>query len=76
MSCVQIRIFARKSAIAAEQGDYALNKTGAILKFFEEYYNISYPLTKSGEYSTMGSRPREEDQQHHPSSTGAFVSSC
>lgn len=49
MSCVQIRIFARKSAIAANQGDYALNKTGAILKFFEEYYNISYPLQKSGE---------------------------
>nr|XP_057931223.1 aminopeptidase Ey-like isoform X2 [Doryrhamphus excisus]XP_057931224.1 aminopeptidase Ey-like isoform X2 [Doryrhamphus excisus]XP_057931225.1 aminopeptidase Ey-like isoform X2 [Doryrhamphus excisus]XP_057931226.1 aminopeptidase Ey-like isoform X2 [Doryrhamphus excisus]XP_057931227.1 aminopeptidase Ey-like isoform X2 [Doryrhamphus excisus] len=44
---VQIRIFARKSAIAAGQGEYALNKTGPILKFFEEYYNSSYPLPKS-----------------------------
>ncbi|XP_033823587.1 aminopeptidase N-like [Periophthalmus magnuspinnatus] len=44
---VLIRIFARKSAIAAGQGDYALNKTGPILKFFEEYYNSSYPLPKS-----------------------------
>lgn len=48
---VQIRIFARKSAIAAQQGDYALNKTGLILQFFEDYYNISYPLPKSGESS-------------------------
>uniref|UniRef100_A0A674N8C3 Aminopeptidase n=1 Tax=Takifugu rubripes TaxID=31033 RepID=A0A674N8C3_TAKRU len=44
---VLIRIFARKSAIAANQGEYALNKTGLILQFFEDYYNISYPLLKS-----------------------------
>ncbi|XP_033491056.2 aminopeptidase N-like [Epinephelus lanceolatus] len=44
---VLIRIFARKSAINAGQGEYALNKTGPILKFFEEYYNYSYPLPKS-----------------------------
>uniref|UniRef100_A0A3P8S2Y0 Aminopeptidase n=1 Tax=Amphiprion percula TaxID=161767 RepID=A0A3P8S2Y0_AMPPE len=44
---VLIRIFARKPAIAAGQGDYALNKTGPMLKFFEEYYNYSYPLPKS-----------------------------
>ncbi|XP_054632557.1 alanyl (membrane) aminopeptidase b, tandem duplicate 1 [Dunckerocampus dactyliophorus] len=44
---VEIRIFARKSAIAAGQGAYALNKTGPILKFFEQYYNSSYPLPKS-----------------------------
>lgn len=49
VSCVQIRIFARKSAIAANQGEYALNQTGLILQFFEDYYNISYPLPKSGE---------------------------
>lgn len=35
--------------MAANQGDYALNKTGLILQFFEDYYNISYPLPKSGE---------------------------
>ncbi|KAF7646922.1 hypothetical protein LDENG_00180550 [Lucifuga dentata] len=44
---VLIRIFARKSAIAAGQGEYALNITGPILKFFEKYYNSSYPLPKS-----------------------------
>ncbi|XP_068578982.1 aminopeptidase N-like [Cebidichthys violaceus] len=44
---VLIRIFARKPAIAAGQGEYALNKTGPILKFFEKYYNSSYPLPKS-----------------------------
>ncbi|XP_037111087.1 alanyl (membrane) aminopeptidase b [Syngnathus acus] len=44
---VTIRIFARKSAIDAGQGAYALNKTGPILKFFERYYNSTYPLPKS-----------------------------
>uniref|UniRef100_A0A8B9KX58 Aminopeptidase n=1 Tax=Astyanax mexicanus TaxID=7994 RepID=A0A8B9KX58_ASTMX len=42
-----IRIFARKEAIAANQGEYALNITGPILKFFESYYNATYPLPKS-----------------------------
>ncbi|XP_061825773.2 aminopeptidase N-like [Nerophis lumbriciformis] len=44
---VKIRIFARKPAIEAGQGEYALSKTGPILKFFEKYYNSSYPLPKS-----------------------------
>ncbi|XP_073328901.1 aminopeptidase N-like [Pagrus major] len=44
---VSIRIFARKPAIAAGQGDYALNITGPILKFFENYYSSKYPLPKS-----------------------------
>ncbi|XP_075998652.1 aminopeptidase N-like [Genypterus blacodes] len=44
---VMIRIYARKSAIDAGQGEYALNITGPILKFFEKYYNSSYPLPKS-----------------------------
>ncbi|CAL8357825.1 unnamed protein product [Lota lota] len=44
---VLVRIFARKEAIAAKQGEYALNVTGPILKFFEKYYNSSYPLPKS-----------------------------
>lgn len=29
-------------------GDYALEKAGPILAFFEDYYNSSYPLSKSG----------------------------
>ncbi|XP_075887548.1 aminopeptidase Ey-like [Nelusetta ayraudi] len=44
---VLIRIWARKKAIAEGQGDYALEKTGPILDFFENYYNSSYPLKKS-----------------------------
>lgn len=44
---VLIRIWARQKAIFEGQGDYALNKTGPILSFFENYYNISYPLNKS-----------------------------
>ncbi|XP_012673803.1 alanyl (membrane) aminopeptidase b [Clupea harengus] len=44
---VSIRIFARRKAIEAGQGEYALNVTGPILRFFETYYNASYPLPKS-----------------------------
>lgn len=47
--CVQIRIWARRAAIDQGQGDYALSVTGPILNFFQLYYNISYPLSKSGE---------------------------
>lgn len=47
--CFQIRIWARKTAIDQGQGNYALNVTGAILDFYKLYYNISYPLNKSGE---------------------------
>ncbi|MGH0164818.1 UNVERIFIED_CONTAM: hypothetical protein FKN15_047879 [Acipenser sinensis] len=44
---VLIRIWARQKAIAQGQGDYALNVTGPILKYFESYYNTAYPLPKS-----------------------------
>uniref|UniRef100_A0A8C2EZL0 Aminopeptidase n=1 Tax=Cyprinus carpio TaxID=7962 RepID=A0A8C2EZL0_CYPCA len=44
---LQIRIFARQEAINAGQGEYALSVTGTILKFFEDYYNVPYPLPKS-----------------------------
>ncbi|XP_069029800.1 aminopeptidase Ey-like [Embiotoca jacksoni] len=44
---VLIRIWARRKAIEEGQGNYALNKTGPILAFFEDYYNSSYPLSKS-----------------------------
>ncbi|KAM9817545.1 aminopeptidase Ey-like [Neosynchiropus ocellatus] len=44
---VLIRIWARKRAIEEGQGDYALEKTGPILAFFEKYYDSPYPLTKS-----------------------------
>ncbi|XP_030623171.1 aminopeptidase N isoform X1 [Chanos chanos] len=42
-----IRIWARKKAISDGHGDYALNLTGPILTFFENYYNVPYPLSKS-----------------------------
>ncbi|XP_061578144.1 aminopeptidase N-like [Cololabis saira] len=42
-----IRIWARRRAIQEGQGNYALNVTGPVLDFFQSYYNISYPLTKS-----------------------------
>ncbi|XP_008283094.1 aminopeptidase N-like [Stegastes partitus] len=44
---VLIRIWARRKAIEEGQGDYALEKTGPILSFFENYYNSPYPLSKS-----------------------------
>ncbi|KAG7242611.1 hypothetical protein INR49_020324 [Caranx melampygus] len=44
---VLIRIWARRKAIEEGQGNYALEKTGPILAFFEKYYNSPYPLTKS-----------------------------
>lgn len=45
---LQVRIWARRKAIEDRQGDYALNVTGRILQFYEQYYNAKYPLPKSG----------------------------
>ncbi|KAM4619142.1 aminopeptidase N-like, partial [Polymixia lowei] len=44
---ILIRIWARRKAIEEGHGSYALNLTGPILEFFQQYYNISYPLVKS-----------------------------
>ncbi|XP_070695568.1 aminopeptidase N-like [Pempheris klunzingeri] len=44
---VLIRIWARRKAIEEGQGNYALEKTGPILAFFEDYYKSPYPLDKS-----------------------------
>uniref|UniRef100_A0AAZ3R2H9 Aminopeptidase n=1 Tax=Oncorhynchus tshawytscha TaxID=74940 RepID=A0AAZ3R2H9_ONCTS len=44
---VLVRIWARRKAIAEGHGNYALNVTGPMLKFFQRYYNASYPLSKS-----------------------------
>ncbi|XP_077084022.1 aminopeptidase N isoform X3 [Siphateles boraxobius] len=44
---VLIRIWGRREAIENGHGDYALNVTFPILKHFENYYNIKYPLPKS-----------------------------
>ncbi|XP_068881923.1 aminopeptidase N [Aphelocoma coerulescens] len=42
-----IRIWGRPEAINEGQGNYALNVTGSILRFFEGHYNTAYPLPKS-----------------------------
>ncbi|CAH7340748.1 aminopeptidase N [Phodopus roborovskii] len=44
---VQIRIWARPSAIDEGHGAYALKVTGPILNFFAQHYNTAYPLEKS-----------------------------
>ncbi|KAM4619186.1 alanyl (membrane) aminopeptidase-like b [Polymixia lowei] len=38
------RIYARREAIEAGHADYAANITGKILKFYEDYFDIKYPL--------------------------------
>uniref|UniRef100_A0A672T0K2 Aminopeptidase n=1 Tax=Sinocyclocheilus grahami TaxID=75366 RepID=A0A672T0K2_SINGR len=43
----EIRIWGRREAIESCQGDYALNVTFPILKYLENYYNTTYPLSKS-----------------------------
>ncbi|XP_067301289.1 aminopeptidase N [Pseudorasbora parva] len=44
---VLVRIWGRREAIEDGQGDYALNVTFPILNYFENYFNIKYPLSKS-----------------------------
>ncbi|XP_003788948.1 aminopeptidase Q [Otolemur garnettii] len=43
----EIRIWARKDAIASGHADFALNITGPIFSFLEDLFNISYPLPKT-----------------------------
>ncbi|XP_006158456.1 aminopeptidase Q [Tupaia chinensis] len=43
----EIRIWARKDAIANGDADYALNAAGPIFSFLEDLLNISYPLPKT-----------------------------
>ena len=44
----QFRVYSRKSAIA--QTTYALRIGIEILEYFEDYFNITYPLPKQGEF--------------------------
>ncbi|XP_078253150.1 aminopeptidase Q-like [Rhinoraja longicauda] len=43
---VEIRVWAEKKAISDGEANYALKVLGPILSFFEEYFNVSYPLSK------------------------------
>ena len=44
-------MWARRQAIAEGQGDFALEKAGSFLEFFERYLNVTYRLKKLGEIS-------------------------
>uniref|UniRef100_UPI00398E96E8 aminopeptidase Ey-like n=1 Tax=Pristiophorus japonicus TaxID=55135 RepID=UPI00398E96E8 len=43
---VKIRVWGRQQAISAGQGAYALKAAGKLLDFYEQKYNIYFPLTK------------------------------
>ncbi|XP_072137100.1 aminopeptidase N-like isoform X2 [Mobula birostris] len=43
---VTVRVWARKQAMEAGQGDYALETVGRLLHFYEEKFQILYPLRK------------------------------
>ncbi|XP_041105242.1 aminopeptidase Q-like [Polyodon spathula] len=43
----KIRVWARKSSIQNGEADYALNVTAPILTHLENFFNVSYPLSKT-----------------------------
>ena len=44
---IEVSVLARKDAIDAKDGDFALDESIKNLDFFADYFNISYPLQKS-----------------------------
>ncbi len=44
-------MWARKEAVDAGQVDYALQVGASILTYFEDYYEIDFPLPKQGQLS-------------------------
>uniref|UniRef100_H2YEN6 Aminopeptidase n=1 Tax=Ciona savignyi TaxID=51511 RepID=H2YEN6_CIOSA len=48
-SGTQTRIYARPQQIAAGNANYSAGITPKILEYFEGYFNVSYPLAKSGD---------------------------
>ncbi|EMP39895.1 Aminopeptidase Q [Chelonia mydas] len=46
----EIRIWGRKEAIKNGYAEYALNITGPLFSFLEDLFNVSYPLSKTGEW--------------------------
>ena len=47
---VQLRVWSRPDAVDAGQVDYALDIGVRILTYFEDYFNVPYPLPKLGIY--------------------------
>ena len=46
---MQYRVWARTEAVNAGQVDYALEVGTSILTYFEDYYEIDFPLPKQGQ---------------------------
>ena len=44
---IVVDVHARPDAIEAGEGDFALQEAADILDFFQEFFNVSYPLPKS-----------------------------
>ena len=47
---ILVEICARRNAIEKNLGEYALGETATIIDFFVDYFNVSYPLSKSSEF--------------------------
>ena len=45
---MQARIYGRPEQIANGNGDYARDITPVILEHFETFFNVAYPLPKTG----------------------------
>ena len=68
---IQIEVVARPEAIMNGEGDYGLSEAAKIIDYFVDYFNISYPLAKSGkilEASGSGSDLTCEMTLYHRSS--------
>ncbi len=45
---VDVRVCGRADAVASGQLDYSLQVATKVIKFFEEFYGVKYPLPKCG----------------------------
>ncbi len=60
---LQFRVWARPEAVDAGHLDYALDIGARILTFFEDFYDVPYPLPKLGGWSKESNgRGSEVDQ--------------
>lgn len=44
---IRVEVAARPEAIRNGDADYALGEAVKIIEYFADYYNVSYPLSKS-----------------------------
>ncbi len=47
---IQVEVVARPDAIDNGDGKYALDVAIRMIEFFTEYFNVSYPMTKSSNF--------------------------